>query len=332
MPNPIPSLEEPELETLDDIQRHRRKLPRGYSLPSQLRGVVGTAHTTRFGRTVAAAVLDHLAIYAFIASAVAAARLAPIEAAVPITLISVVGLGRQFRALECLVHEGSHYNWHRHRRRLNDLSAQVLAAFPTGAKVEDYRAGHLLHHGRFASGDDPDCNRYRELDIEGIDRQNLFAFMRDLLVRLPRYQAGWLRTVSADPEYMVVPIAWAVLFCGVPIGVLFGGISGAIACITWVLGYWIALPIIRFLGESSEHVYREGLSEFDATVSNIGRWQRYLIHPHNDGYHTVHHLWPGVPHHALRELHNALLSGDPVYSRTVRFRKRLLQDSQRGCA
>ena len=47
----------------------------------------------------------------------------------------------------------------------------------------------------------------------------------------------------------------------------------------------------------------------EATTSNIGLLDRLLIHPHGDGYHVAHHLWPRIPHHQLPAFHReAVLS------------------------
>lgn len=46
----------------------------------------------------------------------------------------------------------------------------------------------------------------------------------------------------------------------------------------------------------------------------------------NDGFHTVHHMWPGVPHHALRLLHATLLTEDAAgYAARLRNRTSVLQ-------
>jgi fatty acid desaturase len=125
---------------------------------------------------------------------------------------------------------------------------------------------------------------------------------------------------------MMMPVGWAVMTVGLPAWPLFGA-GGAVLCTAlWLAGYLLVLPVIRFLGETSEHVYTGAESVFDATVSNLGRMQRLFIHPHNDGYHTVHHLWPGIPHHALRGMHELLMVEDwDGYGRRLRHRTRLLE-------
>lgn len=112
-----------------------------------------------------------------------------------------------------------------------------------------------------------------------------------------------------------------------------GGTDGAVAAVVmWVVAYGLALPVIRLIAESSEHVYCNADTVFDATVSNLGVVQRVLFHPHGDGYHTVHHMLPGVPHHRIAKLHRALVENDLVYVANLMVRTRVLQLPVRGCA
>jgi fatty acid desaturase len=70
----------------------------------------------------------------------------------------------------------------------------------------------------------------------------------------------------------------------------FGPVAGLITTAEWLVAFPVALPLVRFVAESSEHVYEGTSTVFDATITNLGFLQRFMFHPHNDGYHTVHHL------------------------------------------
>jgi fatty acid desaturase len=304
---------------------------RGYSTPHQLRPALARAHRTRIWRTTAAAVLDDLSIPAAAATVTVVVRIAPAPLAAVAALAAAVIIGRQLRALENLAHEASHFNWSRRHRALNDALAFVLVACPTGVRLADYREGHLLHHGRFGTSDDPDRARYAALGIEDMDRTSWLAFARDLGRRLYRYELGWLATMRCNAGLLAVPACWAVVFVAVPSALIMGSPLGLALLPVWLAGYLIALPVIRFVAESSEHVYRQAVTVFDATVTNLGRFQRAVFHPHNDGYHTVHHMWPGIPHHQLRRVHLMLLREDPEgYGRRLRCRARVLQQPARS--
>lgn len=312
--------------SLAEETRYRR----GYSTPAHLRETVKAAHRTAPWRSAGAALGDQAAIvlacvlggWLLAASPVVGALLAP---------VAVVLVGRQLRALECLVHEGSHFNWSRRRRALNDLLTIALAAFPTGAQLSGYRESHLRHHGSFGTAEDPDRQRYRELDLEAIDRTSMGAFTKALLVRLPAYQRTWWRdSLQASPVIALLPPVWCAAFVLAPAWALGGPLAAAAGAALWAVGFALALPVLRFIAESSEHLYSEATTVFDATVSNLGMLQRGLIHPHNDGYHTVHHMWPGVPHHRLAWLHRRLMSDDPEYAARLRWRSGVFVTPARG--
>lgn len=306
-----------------------RPYPKGYTAPPGMRAAIADAHRTRLPLTLALAVLDLASAVAATILAAWALLLSPLL--VPVSAVLLVVAARQMRGLECLVHEASHFNWSRRRRRLNDGLAAVLAGGPTGATIASYRTSHLLHHGRFGTPDDPDRERYEDLDLERVDRRSAWGLLRDVIVRLPRYEAGWFAAMKAQPHQVLIPVVATSAATGVLGNLVLGTATGVLSGVCWLAGFFLALPVLRFLGEADEHVYSDSDTVFDATITNLGRCQRLLLHPHNDGYHTVHHMWPGVPHHSIRKLHYLLLAGDPDgYARRLRHRTRLLEPPRHG--
>jgi fatty acid desaturase len=302
---------------------------RGYTAPSELRGFIADAHRTKLWLTTVTAVALGLSVAALALAATWAVHALPIAAAACICLLSAVVIGRQLRALECLVHEASHFNWSRNHRRVNDILASLLAGLPTGAKVETYRASHLLHHGRFGTAEDPDLARYRQLNAEGVRRTSVRTFAWDILIRLPRYQLGWVQSMKTSPLVYAAPFVWCAAIITVPAFFAFGAQGAVVGSAIWLAAYLLSLPVIRFVGEASEHVYSTTRTVFDATISNLGFLQRHLIHPLNDGYHTVHHMWPGVPHHQLRRLHEQLMIADQEnYAKRLRKRTRIISQPE----
>ena len=311
-------------------QQNQIRYKRGYSPPRESRDFIAACHRTSLGRTGVAAATDHLIAIAAVCIAAFTSIHLSLWAGGLLTALALVVTARQLRALECLVHEASHFNWSRSHRTANDALAAVLAGAPTGAKIGDYRESHLLHHGKFGTNLDPDYTRYQELDIESIPRSDPVQFALAVTGRLAKYQVGWLRSIGAQPLQVLLPIAWPVIFVLIPSWVTFDGAVAVLATSIWVVSYLFVLPAIRFLGESSEHQFIDTDTVFDATITNIGCIQRLLIHPHNDGYHTVHHMWPGVPHFALARLHRHLSTEDPFcYALRLRYRTRLLESPRR---
>ncbi|WP_378733263.1 fatty acid desaturase family protein [Nocardia brasiliensis] len=308
----------------DAYQQSEREYRKGYSAPNRLRDNIAAAHQTKLWRTVSVALTDHAVaggLTLMVAwSWVKVSPGAGLAAAVP----ALVGVARQLRGLENLAHEGSHSNWSRRHRKLNDALAYALAAFPTGQRLSSYRASHLRHHGKFGTDEDPDMQRYRELGIEEIDRECMVAFAKAVAVRLVRYQLGWLRELGTDLQTSLTPLVWAVVAVGIPCASLLGPAAGVVAAVCWLFAMLFTLPVIRFIAEADEHSYRGTATVFDATISNLGTVQRFLFHPHADGYHTVHHMWPGIPHHALSKIHALLMAEDPNFAQRIRVRTQLL--------
>ncbi|WP_157062782.1 fatty acid desaturase family protein [Actinopolyspora mortivallis] len=303
---------------------------RGYTAPESARSAIKAAHRTSPWISAATAGLD---IVVVVASTIGCGILGSHIPFWGVPFLVVVGaliVARFCRGLENLVHEGSHFNWSRHDRRLNDALV-LAAAVPVGAGIGAYRLGHLRHHGKFGTSADPDLARYVELDLEGIERSSRAAYLRGLVARFGRYQLGWLREVSSGPYVVVAPFCWALLLIVLPSAVL-GGLGAAwLSGLTWALGFLVLLPFLRMIAESSEHVYSDADTVFDATVSNIGFLQRAVLHPHNDGYHTLHHMWPGVPHHRIARLHRFLVRNDPAgYGATLRYRTGVRQNPVRS--
>jgi fatty acid desaturase len=304
---------------------------RGYSAPAEMRGLIAGAHRTRLWLTAATAVADCMSIVLSAMAAIWVTCAVPTLVAGIICLLAAVMIGRQLRALECMVHEASHFNWSRSHRRVNDILGALLAGLPTGASVTAYRTGHLLHHGRFGTSDDPDFVRYRQLDMEELRRKSIATFVIDVITRLPKYQLGWFQNIKASPLTLAAPFVWSGSVIMVPAFVVFGPRGAAQGAVIWLAAYILALPTIRFIGEADEHVYSTTRTVFDATISNTGFLQRVLIHPHNDGYHTVHHMWPGVPHHQLRRLHAQLMIADKEnYAKRIKQRTRIIQSPTAG--
>ncbi|MCH0563662.1 MULTISPECIES: fatty acid desaturase family protein [unclassified Streptomyces] len=303
---------------------------KGYRTVPALRAEIAAAHRTRPVLTTSYAAFDVLvAVLVAVACGWALVSASP-GVALPLALAGCVLVARQLRALENLTHEASHHNWARRHRRWNDVLGFLLAGLPTGGRLAAYRESHLRHHGRFGTADDPDLRRYVELDLEGMRRSSVVAFAASVLTRVARYQIGWLREVRSDLPVTAATLLWSAVLVALP-AALVAGPPGAVAAEgLWIVSVFVALPVLRLVAEADEHIYSDCETVFEATISNVGLLQRVLVHPHADGYHTVHHLWPGIPHHALRRTHRMLMARDPEYARRIRIRRGVLDTPRAG--
>ncbi len=316
-------------QALRAVETAQRGLPRGYKLPAAARPILTAAAKTDLRRSTLTAAGDAaLFIGTGVAAAVAHVVL-PAPVAWAVSLVAVIMLGRCGRALECMVHEASHRNWQR-QGRWNDLLANVLAGFPTASQVGEYRRSHMVHHARLGSADDPDIIRYEQFDLESMTGLSGGQLVKGVVRRLPAYNWSWYTTIGTSPTTLVLSGAWFAAVAGVIALVA----SPSLALVTWlhfVAGLGLALPVIRMLGEAGEHRFIAGDTAFNATISNLGWTHRWIIHPHGDGHHSLHHLWSSVPHHQIRKMHLTLASIDTDnFARTIQWRKKVLENVRTG--
>ena len=311
------------------VETAERGLPRGYKLPAAARPILTAAAKTDLGRSTMTALGDLTLFIGTAAAAALAHVVLPLPLAWAVSLVALVVIGRCGRALECMVHEASHRNWQR-QGRWNDLLANVLAGFPTASQVGEYRRSHMVHHARLGSEDDPDIIRYEKFDLEAMTGLSGGQLAKGVVRRLPAYNWSWYTTIGTSPTTLALSGAWFAVVAGVTALLA----SPSVAIVAWlhfVVGLGLALPVIRMLGEAGEHRFIAGDTAFNATISNLGWAHRWIIHPHGDGHHSLHHLWSSVPHHQIRKMHLTLAKIDrDNFASMIQWRKKVLENVRTG--
>jgi fatty acid desaturase len=292
----------------------------GNAVTSALRnaGCLGTS----LPHSIAVAVGDLGLIGAAIGCGVLSWRALPFWAACLAQPILLAVVARSLRGLECLVHEAAHYNWSRSKAQ-NDLWANLLAAWPTSSTVEAYRAQHSEHHRHFDTARDPDRARLGTLRA-AIDLAHPLA----TLLVVARYAHGFSTSAGS---HLYRALAWHLVVFVLPLALLFGPALGAAAWLGYVVLPWVALlPVLRLVGELEEHDYEGGGAVLDATFQNVGFLHGLLVHPHRDGFHVVHHLFPNVPQQHLVRAHALLVVHSHPYARRHRVRRRVMGPARAG--
>ena len=210
----------------------------------------------------------------------------------------------RMRALENQVHEASHNNLfatpalHQH--------LQFLYAFPVFRIVQDYRRTHLLHHKYL--GDprkDPDILRLFSIGLDRLPEKSFW------------YLFGLPITGFLTYEYITTTFLefWRSSTCWLSKSGFWASILMILALqelllqfiYYYLVPFLVILPVIRYWAEISEHLGLDLRSCLGSSRTNIGFIHRWYLNPHNDGYHTVHHLCSQVPFYLLPRAHKQLM-------------------------
>ena len=233
---------------------------------------------------------------------------------------AIVVSSRQM-ALAVLMHEGAHFLLSPDRR-LNDRISTWLCASPLLLETDVYRRIHLQHHRHTWTERDPDLPyadhypvsrasfaRKVARDLTGVSGVKRYYGLARLFAGLDPYGEGLQGRSLADVAVTLVRrqpmfFVWngAILTaCAV------AGNAWAYPLL-WVVPSLTGLSLIFRLRNIAEHaVVRDPASRLGQTRTTLAHpLVRFLVAPHNAGYHLEHHLYPFVPQYRLREAHALL--------------------------
>jgi fatty acid desaturase len=289
-----------------------RTIPRGYHAPEGVREAVHRLSRTTLVMPMLVALVDQGLILTPGLLVVDHGNLPLIFVIFAYAVFAILAT-RSMRGLECLVHEASHWNWSRRSRRMNDVLANVMAAWPVLSQVTSYRTTHFVHHRELGGDQDTDWVRWQRLHLEDLDRTRPCLFVIGLLKRSAAYVPSWWWAIGVNRKTVVRFLAWHGVYVVSLILIL--GVERGLVCwlLSWAIPLFILLPGLRFCGEIEEHEYYRSTDVLHATYTNIGWLQRLIFHPHGDGYHTAHHLFPSVPFYRVRRLHQLLVARDAIH-------------------
>ena len=217
---------------------------------------------------------------------------------------ALFAIGNRQRALGNVLHDLAHRNVSR-RPKTNDWIAQLVVAPLLFADFEQYRKTHLAHHKHLGDPQrDPDF-----MESAGTNRNRWRATFRANLFD-PRL---WFSTLAGDfvkplaPRRLLYIVLWwlGLLAC---LDGLAGENFSAVFLATWLAARATVFVVITLFREMCDHFGRKagGVFEFSRDITARGAL-RYIVHPHNNGYHLTHHLLPTVPYYHLPTAHKALL-------------------------
>lgn len=233
-------------------------------------------------------------------------------------IIAVFVIGARMHALAILVHDATHYRFLKNRK-WNDRLTNLLSMYPIFSSLAKYRVNHLKHHRHLNTEDDPDWvakltkraftfPKTKSEFLLTVGSYLLFyQGMMDAYWFLKRFNIASKATAPAPDDRWLRPLFYVVLFT---ILTLVGGWTYFL--LLWVVPYFTTFFMYQYIRSVAEHfgdlAYEDELSSSRTVKAN---WlERFLIAPHNVGYHLEHHLYPAVPFYKLPQLHNLLMEQD----------------------
>jgi fatty acid desaturase len=230
----------------------------------------------------------------------------------PLTVLAAVILlaGRQL-ALAVLMHDCGHRTLFQ-SSRLNDVVGQWLCALPVMNDQPAYARGHLLHHRKAGSREDPDLPNYQHYPIsrESFRRKAIRDLTGQtgfkLLSYILRRAAG---VFSSDTRAAAWPclkqiLAQLLLFlvlaaCGI-----------GWTYLLWAVAYMTVFMFIIRVRQIAEHAAVPDLYDPDSRLNtrtiDAPWWQRMIFAPCGVNFHLEHHFMASVPCYKLRELRQHL--------------------------
>jgi fatty acid desaturase len=223
-----------------------------------------------------------------------------------LTLVGIIFISRQLRALENIVHFGSHYNITKGNK--NDIIINILAAWPVLQDVRNYRKSHMIHHSRYGASADPCRIRYDRLKHLFSSRSWLDK-AKGVLV----YYKNFYQDFGFDLNTLVRFLIAHALCFGI-ITLCLGLSTAQSYYILMAVCFFFVLPLIRMVAELGEHDYDISEDVLESTYTNVSLLDRLIFHPAGDAYHVLHHVHPTIPWWNQRKAHDYLVKSDHYYS------------------
>lgn len=230
----------------------------------------------------------------------------------PLTIL--VGLvllaGRQL-ALSVLMHDCGHRTLFR-TPKLNDIVGQWLCALPVMNDQPSYARGHLEHHRKSGSQEDPDLRNYQAYPVSAASFRR--KVIRDLTgqtgFKLMSYIArGATGVISREKRASALPFVQQLLV-QLALFLILWTFGIAWTYLLWVVSYMTVFMLIIRVRQIAEHGAVPDLFHSDARRNtrtvDAPWWQRMIFAPCGVNFHMEHHFMASVPCYKLGELRRHL--------------------------
>lgn len=230
----------------------------------------------------------------------------------PLTMVLAIVLlaGRQL-GLSVLMHDCGHRSLFK-SPRLNDMVGQWLCALPVLNDQPSYARGHLEHHRKAGTREDPDLPNYQAYPIP---RQSFRRKMvRDLTGQTGVKLLGFILrgasgAISSEKRDSALPFLQQIAVQLILFLVLsLCGIGWTY--LLWAVAYLTVFMFIIRVRQVAEHAAVPDLYDpdprYNTRTVEAPWWQRLLFAPNGVNYHMEHHFMASVPCYRLARLREHL--------------------------
>lgn len=266
---------------------------------------------------------DYFLIIASIVISVWSWNFFPIPIALVIYLLAITVIGARQRGLRVILHSSSHRSAAKNKR-LNYLLGTVASGWLTLESMGGYNPSH----NSVTKGHHPNLGTLQDPDHQAVVSQGLYESERGgtqvitHLLTLPLQTLKYLRFLLTNRMFSaeetmrerffraiyLVSIIALLLHFGWGDVFVFYWLVPLFSTAIWV-GLFIQLaehyPLIEKAPEPNE-IYVSRNRNFNPVLN-------LFFNAHHEGYHLVHHLFPGIPFWNIKEAHELLLE-DPIYA------------------
>ena len=226
---------------------------------------------------------------------------------IPVRVVAFLLMGRAHAQFLSLMHEAAHRTLFADKR-VNDFVGNWLLGFPDFTSTPAYRRVHMAHHRQEFGPDEPDVPLYANYPVSPASLRR--KLMRDAFgitgTKLFRAQLRGLRSSDVRVRRTQQKI-WGLQFVLLAVSVATG--HPWVYPLLWFLPNLTVWRVINRLRSIAEHGGMcAGVDRRLSTHAVRQRWfARFFLVPFNIGFHTAHHVDPGVPFRNL-----------PAYTRHLR--------------
>jgi len=230
----------------------------------------------------------------------------------PVTIVLALVLlaGRQL-GLSVLMHEAGHRTLFR-TQWLNDVVGQWFCALPVFNDLPSYARGHLDHHRKAGTHDDPDLPNYEAYPIsrESFKRKVTRDLTGQTGVKLLSYIArGASGVISREKRDSALPFMQMILVQLL----IFAGLQAfgiGWAYLLWLGAFLTTFMLVIRVRQVAEHAAVPDLYDPDPRLNTrtveAPWWQRWLMAPNGVNFHMEHHFMASVPCYRLKALREHL--------------------------